>query len=322
MAKQDAAALRAARETRIASRAAGTQSNDKAETKTENVSTPATAKTAAPASSPAVLTAAVVDPQSVAKTANIDLVLYGEKTENPHWIVLASGKPVAEIRLEDQEESSKIARVFVTNGYAEGIRDAVKQFPFAEVLAGVRARPYTATVANSDAFKAIESQVKEATHKELRKAKSELRDAALNMLNLVVVAQTKNFLQENPLKDELFRRMTESGIEDRRAVALIEAAFQARAPEHFEACFKQAFKWMDLQPEALSELAEQIKGLGYRTPVVAESDEIRSAAARQVHNIPLETRTAATIEDDGDKSALREVFAFRSRNLSHDMRNR
>jgi len=147
-----------------------------------------------------------------------------------------------------------------------------------------------------------------------------------NMLSLVVLAQAKNFLRENPLKDELFRRMSESGLDERRAVALIEASYQARAPEHFDICFKQAAKWMDLQPEALHELEEQIKDLGYRQPTLAESDEIRAASAdfasSDTHNIPLSTRTASGPVAGDAKEEMREAMGFRRRNTNHQMPNR
>lgn len=108
--------------------------------------------------------------------------------------------------------------------------------------------------------------------------------------------------------------MIESGINERQAVAIIEASYQAKGPEHFEACFKQAFKWMDLQPEALSELEEQIKGLNHRTPTLAHSNEI-PASGSATRNIPLETRSASFEDssDDGDKSNLRESLGFRRR---------
>jgi nicotinamide mononucleotide adenylyltransferase len=261
------------------------------------------------------MAAPVSDPAMVSKTATIDLLLYGDGTENPHWVVLASGRPVAEIRLEDQEEPVRIAKLFVTEKYAEGVREAAKSFDFAEVLEGVRARPYVASVDGNEAFKRIEAAATETAKVSLRKAKAALRDDALNMLNLVVVAQTKNFISENVLKSELFNRMKEAGVADRQAVAVIEAAYQAKAPEHFENCFKQAFKWMDLQPEALSELEEQIKGLSHRTPVIAESEEIPSAksALGHMHNIPLETRSASFSEETDDKLNLRESLGFRRR---------
>lgn len=326
MAKHDAAALRAAREARISARTAtGDQSDEKNITPDEKEEEAKAKNKEATVSATDILTAAVLDPASVQKTAQIDLIGYTDR-EDPFWAVLASGRPVAEIRLSDQEEPQKVAKLFVTEQYAEGVREAAKQFSFEEVLAGVRARTYQASVSGEDAYKSIEAQLRTESETSLREAKSNLRDNMSNMLNLVVLAQAKNFLRVNPLKDELFRRMTESGLDEHRAVALIEAAYQARAPEHFDVCFKQAAKWMDLQPEALHELEEQIKDLGYRQPTLAESDEIRAASADLApsgsHNVPLTTRTAAGPAVDDEKEQMRQAMGFRRRNSNHQMSNR
>lgn len=310
MAKHNTAALREARQQRLAARQTEATSPQSNKNVNDGKRVAAPVAKAPVASVPATLSATVVDYASIAKSASVDLLLFGENTENPHWVVLADGRPAAEIRLDDQEEPKRIAKLFTTEKYAQGVREAAQSFDFKEVMEGVRARPYTASVDGASAYKRIEAAATDKAKAELRLAKSELRDNALNMLNLVVVAQTKNFIQENPLKAELYSRMTESGINANQAVAIIESAYQAKGPEHFEACFKQAFKWMDLHPESLSELEEQIKGLNQRTPRVADSNEIPSVG----RNIPLETRTAASTfsdEDFSDKGAMKSALGFR-----------
>ena len=319
MAKQDAAALRAARMERLAARttASGDQSNEEVTTE-EPVSQPEAETKEATVSAPSVLTAAVLDPASVTKTAQIDLIGYTEE-KDPFWVVLANGRPVAEIRLSDQEDrSAGFEKMFCGEQYATGVREAAKQFDLAEVLGGVRARTYQASVSGDDAYKSIEAQLRSQSDLALREARANLRDNFANMLNLVVLAQSKNFLRENPLKDELFRRMTANGLDERRSVAIIEAAFQARAPEHFDTCFKQAQRWMDLTPQALGELEEQIKDIGYRQPVVAESDEIRAASADQVpsgsNNVPLHTASSHRTAGADEKEAMRNALGLRRRN--------
>jgi len=204
MAKKNAAALRAARMKRIASRknasASGAQSY---KTSTRNEAPAQEAPQAAGTKVPSTMSTPVLDPTLVPKTAQVDLLLYGADNENPHWVVLASGRPVAEIRLEDQEDPHKIAKLFVTEKYAEGVREASTKFDLPEVLAGVSARPYIAMVSGSDAFKQVQQSVTASATNELRRAKANLRDDALNMLNLGGLAQTKNFIQKNPLKAEL-----------------------------------------------------------------------------------------------------------------------
>tara|TARA_R100000656_G_scaffold104176_1_gene76092 strand:- start:121264 stop:122046 length:783 start_codon:yes stop_codon:yes gene_type:complete len=251
------------------------------------------------------MVAPVVNPSSIEKNAHLDMLLLGAESQDPHWIVLADGRPVGEIRLRDQEEPEKVASLFVTEQYADSVREAARRFSFQEVLAGVRGRPYVAAVAGADAYRQVEASVKAEAKAELRKAKADLRDNMLNLLNLVVHAQSKNFIQANPLKEEMFTRMTDAGVDNSRAVSIIEAAYQAKAADHFEACFKQASKWMDLQPEALAELEEQIRGFSHRTPVVAAAENIPAA---NIHNVPLHTYRDAAFEGNAevdDKASLK-----------------
>ena len=312
MAKQSAAALRAARQRRLASTQKSPPSTQSQSSETRTASP--TSETSAP-SLPEKMVSAVVDPSMVSKTASIDLFLVGEETESPNWVVFANGRPAAEIRLEDQEEPQRIAQVFTTNRYAESIKEAARQVDFDELLAGCRARPFVASVSGSDAYKQITAQAEKSASEEMRKAKANLRDSALNMLNLVVVAQSKNFLKQNPLKEELFDRMVSAGVGEKQASAIIESAYQAKGPEHFEACFKQAFKWMDLHPEALAELEETIADTPQMTPVVADAhdDEIRSASVAPFSHtsVPLETRASYASEEDGDSRAqIRAALGF------------
>lgn len=321
MAKHDAAALRAARMERLARRTAATGEKSEKEDKSQEQSAEET-KEATVSASP-VLTAAVLDPTTVSRTAQVDLVGYTD-AEDPFWVVLANGRPVAEIRLSDQEDDRTAAfeKMFTDEQYAEGVREAARSFDLAEVLAGVRARLYQASVSGDDAYKSIEARLRSESSAALREARANLRDNFANMLNLVVLAQTKNFLRENPLKDELCNRLTMAGMDEHRAVAVIEAAYQARGPEHFDHCFKQASKWMDLTPQALNELEEQIKDLGYRQPHIAETDEIRAASAEapQSHNVPFQTRTVTAAAGQDEKEAMRESLGFRRRNRNHQIR--
>lgn len=330
----DNATLRAAREKRIAERnasagapapvvaattpvvAQGTQSQ---ETKTEPVAV----------QPPIELVAKIVDPATVPRTAEISTHLFNEGSEDPHWLVCASGVPVAEIRLQDQVEPQRIARLFVTDKYAQGIREASKQMGLDEVLTGVKARVYIAAVSGADTYKHLETQVRAASVEEGRKRSANLRDSMLNMLGLVVQAQTKNFVTENPIKDALFHRMVKAGLDSGAAVNLIEAAWQDKGMEHFEFLFRQAAKYMDMSPEVLVELRETIGETPHRTPTVTAGTVTPSAAPKapvtspkSSANVPLMTTAGSYMGQDqqmSEKERMRDTLGFRSRRLNHDM---
>lgn len=304
MTKLDKAALRTARQQRLAGRAdvGGAASQSKqADTVKETVSVESHVSDA--------LTAAVLDPRNISKSAAISLQLFNEHTSDPHWLVCADGQPVAQIRLSDQDDADHIAKVFTTEAYANGIVSAAARMDLEEILAGVKARSYVATVRNSDAYQEIVSTLKNEAATELRKAKANLRNDMINTLNLVVKAQTKNFIVENSLKDALHNRMTASGIESDRAIAIIEAAWQEKSSEYFEACFRQAMKWGDLTAEAYNELQEQINDMPQRTPIVEVAASVPSSK-----NIPIATYASYEAEEHvSEREQMRNRLGFRSR---------
>lgn len=320
MAKKDAATLRAARQQRIASQQSQGQS--------QSYSTPTPAPAAAPvgtaASTPRELTAQVLNPAEISKSANLDMTLYGEDTSDPHWMITANGKPVAEVRLSDQENPAQNATMFVTANYARHLIEAAKHVELPEMLASIKARPYIASIAGSDAYKALEERTEAIAKAAYAKKAANLRGDLLNTLGFVVQAQAKNFISENVLKDTLFKRMAEAGIEEDRSIAIIEAAWQESSAQYFEACFAQAQKWMDLTPEAYAELVEQVGNMPSRMPVVASTDVIPNA--RRVpsaeHNVPFTTYTASAqpAESAQDpKAQLKETLSLRGRRLAHTM---
>lgn len=265
------------------------------------------------APSPAKLVSAVLDPKAVSKAADLSLQLFNDKSSDPHWLVCADGQPVAQIRLSDQDDVGSVAKVFTTEGYANGIVSAASRMDLDEVLTSVRARPYVSVVESSNAYSTIEARVKAEGLAEIRKAKATLRNDMINTLNLVVTANSKNFITENPLKGALYSRMVSAGIENDRAVAIIEAAFQEKSSEYFEAIFKKAMQWGELTPEAYREIEEQINEFSQRTPTVVVEDYTVAASK----NVPLMTYTAASDFDAVDeKQHLKNTLGLRARNNS------
>ncbi len=327
--KTSKSSLRAARQKRIADRKKKEGSADnksqqsykftqKKEDKSKETKTEETPKT---------LVASVVDPKEIPTTAEVTMHLYGENTTNPHWLVCADGKPVAEVCLQDQENPNEISNVFVGEKYAEGIINAAAHLPMTEILAQVKARPYLAAVESSEIVKGMKEQLDKDTKEELRKAKANLRNDMLNMISTVVNAQTRNFLTDNALKCAMYENMTQAGISGERALAIIEGSWQDSADEYFEDTFNQAAKWMDLSPEAFAEVKEQIEKTR-RTPMVEA--EVKEEAPVNVPvptasaNIPLSTYVSASVnpEEKDEKSELREILSFRKRSLNKQMSNR
>lgn len=317
--KKSASSLRAARQNRIKARAE------------ESKGAQSYKFTQKEADVPETLVANVLDPKSISKTANITMHLYNKDHSDPHWLVCADGQPVAQIRLSDQEDPEKIAKLFTTDQYAHSIVESAKQLELPEILSGVKARPFVAAIESSEVFKNVRDSIAKEASENLRKARANLRGDMINVLNMVVTAQTKNFLSENELKSATFRLMREAGIEADRAVAIVEAAWQKSASKYFEDTFKQASKWMDLSPEAFAEMKEQIVGMPNRTPDVSIESEDAPVPSypKQASNVPLTTQTDPSVNPNANRTAsvnekesLRDKLGFRTRVLNKQIANR
>lgn len=319
--KNDASSLRSRRQQRIEARSASSNATDAQTYKF----TQETKEAPAPEAVPEVLVANVLDPRKISKTAEITLHLYNENSSDPHWLVCAGGLPVAQIRLSDQEDSDKIAKIFVSEQFGNSIRESAKKLDMATLLSGVNARPFVASVESSEVFQSVKEAMASDSKEQLRKAKANLRGDMINMLNMVVTAQTKNFITANELKDSMYRKMRDSGIESERAVAIIEAAWQEKAASYFEDTFNQASKWMDMSPEAFVELKEKIMEVPNRTPVVEASVRQEDALIpKEASNIPLLTTFVEEqkLASSDEKSAMREKLGLRSRLVNKQMASR
>jgi hypothetical protein len=245
------------------------------------------------ASTPAVkemLTAEVVNPATLSKTSSFELSLYNQGTENPHWIVVANGMPVAQIQYADQDAAQLPKDLFEGDNYASSVVQALAQEDPSKILASLRARTFVASVERSKAFEQVKSEVLASADSQFRVARAELRSNILNAVGLVLKAHTKNFLPANDLKAEMFDQLTGIGLPERTATALIESSWDKASTPFFEALFKQAEEWMDLPPEAYKAIEKNIDAMPSRQvePVQASMSDIPSAA----HNVHIDTRVA------------------------------
>lgn len=253
------------------------------------VSAPAATKAPAKVQSPETLVAVLRDPSTLSRLASYDLSLFGAGQQNPHWLVLADGHPVAEIQYADQDSSACPRDLFESDNYGSAVVQALGQEEPAKILSSMKARVYASSVAKSDAYAAVKQEVTAAADSQVRMARAELRDNMMNVLGLVLKAQTKNLLA-NDLKAEFFDQLANVGVDERTATFAIENAWKKAASTYFQACFKQAEEWMDLPQEAYIAIEKQIDSMVAREvePVhTASANDIPSAA----HNVAIETRT-------------------------------
>jgi len=266
------------------------------------------------------LTARVADPGKISEKSNISLAgPYESNTDNPHWVVFADGEPLAKIALADQDNSEKIRKIFATDEYARSFIDTAKKVPITNLLVHTKARPYIASVKATEAFAAIDAKYKEDAKQEFQRRASLYRDDLRTMVALVVEAQRKNFLTNNPLKNAFFKQLKSAGILD--PTPLIEAAFVEASVPHFEEVIAQAQKWMDYTPESLADIKQSITEMPVRdvqaikVPVGTRVAGSRPMVPSAAGNIPVAPSGASEIHvaEATDKDQAKRTFNFRGR---------
>jgi hypothetical protein len=337
---QRRAALRAARKERLAgmqggssdggsvSRSSGSMTREASNTR-QNLDNPV------PTGKGKVLTASVVDPALVDPAANMDLVPFGENTENPHWVGFINGEPAFKIAFADQPEAfranPKMRKAFIEPQYARTVKEARAKLTLPQILQDVNARVYTASVLDTEAYKAIEKRVVQERTAAFQKKAATVLDDFTNVLGLVTKAQAVNYLQEQPLKAALFRALEKVGIAN--PLPVIEEAMTEGMVPHLDGMFVQAQHWMGLHPEALADLKDTIQGMDHRMPAVTadthpELNQRLNAVPTARGNVQLTSVRGSdpggerTASADPTKEHLKNVFNFGGRARNHLMQPR
>lgn len=202
----------------------------------------------------------VVQPEDVEEAEAdpaLDMVLFDEQSENPHWSVFADGKPLAEIQLADQANPEEIKDLFTTQEYAEHVVDACKgPIGVKNTLKSIRARFYASVVNKGHLAQRAERKASAMHEGELATRLAALKEDFLNHLNLAVVASMKGMFLKNKLRENLIKKTRSAGLVT--ANNLIDEAFRESGQEFLSDLITQANKWMGYSPEAMSEISAEI----------------------------------------------------------------
>jgi hypothetical protein len=202
----------------------------------------------------------VVEPEEVEEAEAdpaIDMMLFGEESENPHWSVFADGKPLAEIQLADQSNAEEIKDLFVTEDYANHVVDACKgPMGIKNTLKSIRARFYVAAVNKGRLAQRAERKAAAQQEGELAERLANLKEDFLNHLNLAVAASMKGMFLKNKLRENLIKKARAAGLIS--ANHIVDEAFQESGQEFLTDLITQANKWMGYSPEAMGEITAEI----------------------------------------------------------------
>jgi hypothetical protein len=231
------------------------------------------------------------------KDAEWTLIPFGMKNgqataEDPHYVLFADGNPVASVHFSDQNLQGHEA-MFTRPSYPERIKEGIKRFGVAETFKQIKARYYSATAFKGDVAKHVKADVQKKLEAERREKLAELKDHFLNTTALVLEGSVKNYWGENPLKEALQAHIVSLGVDENRAIDLIEASWKDAASDYFEVVVNKADELMGAHPEVLRHHASEISNMKWRHPgYEPEDDSIPVAGSNQRRgfaNVPVAT---------------------------------
>lgn len=238
---------------------------------------------------------------SVAAESQVTMILFTAEAENPFYVMLIDGTPVARVALQDQENAAGLKDTFVSPQYADSVATAVKNSPLKEVLDSIKAKTYVAMVETLDVVTKKVAEERKKIEEEAKTRTEGFVTALLETSGIVIEAGLKNFIVHNPVKAALVERIHASGVDEMAAVKIVEDSWRAAGKETLASIFETSQKWMSYTPEAMAEIVEAVGISPYRDPMDAAGSHVTAAEERAEAtdhrhvpaSVPLRTVTGA-----------------------------
>jgi len=196
---------------------------------------------------------------------NVDLFRTNEETENPQYVVMVDGDPVAKVAFEDQPEGV-LSEMFTDDDYPQYVLENMQSFGVKETLQHVHARYYVASAMSGEVAQQMRTAAVEDMQVEHKQRLAEMKDQLINVANIVVEGSLKNYITDNPLRDALVQGMQTVNVDENAALDIVEAAFRQKGSDFFRAIIKKAEEWMGAPQEVLEHHVKEISQMDYRHP--------------------------------------------------------
>lgn len=198
----------------------------------------------------------------------VDLILTREDSNDPQYVVLVDGNPVAKVALSDQPESltTDHPEMFLDEDYPRFVLEGVDNFGLDQTLKSINARYYAAAAQEGALAQQMKTAAAVQLESEHRVRLAEMKDTLLNTANIVLEGSIKNYILDNPLRDEMVRLMKSAGVDESSAVDIFEQAFRSKGPETIRAIFTKAEEWMGAPEGVMEHHINEITKMNYRHP--------------------------------------------------------
>jgi len=257
--------------------------------------------------------------------SQLDIPLFDAEGENPHYLVLHQGEPVAKIALQDQPMPEDHRAPFLDPKYVRTLTGSIERIGLGEALSLSNARLYAAQANRSALAQQMKKEAQADMDQAHRTRLANLHDNLLNTVALAITASNKNIILENPLKEALVNNMRKAGITERGAVQIVENAFQERGMEYFQTLTAKAAEWLGLSPEAYKEIAAMVSTSNYAHPDdivsnydyedendIREAEEVITTVPR---NVPIRPVASKQERQQGARTASTSSYEEMAKSL-------
>lgn len=254
------------------------------------------------------------DVKNLESANDFAMYLYAE-TEDPHYVVIADGKPVGQIHMSDVVRDEDGAELFLSDDYAKGITQIVEQMGMHETLDDMNIRYYAAQVTDQAASNSAKHQVQADLEQAYQSRQAEMKQKFVNNLLLAVEASLKNVFVKNQLRDAVRQNFRGAGVPDAVIVDLFEDALHTAGADYLNGLIGKAEEWLGFESEALAQVEASIKEADYSHPAdrglqIEETEAPQAQPSRSVPLRPTASRTAhaAPQEDHDDEVVVRNFL--------------
>jgi len=205
----------------------------------------------------------------------VDLILTREESDDPQYVVLVDGNPLAKVALSDQPESltTDHPEMFLDEDYPRFVLEGINNFGLDQTLKSINARYYAAAAQEGALAEQMKTAAAHQLEGEHRIRLAEMKETLLNTANIVLEGSIKNYILDNPLRDEMVRLMKSAGVDESAAIDIFETAFRSKGPETIQAIFTKAEEWMGAPEGVMEHHINEITKMNYRHPGYSEQIE-------------------------------------------------
>jgi hypothetical protein len=250
---------------------------------------------------------------------DVELVLFGDKSENPTWIAFAHSTPVARIELAAQDNAEAIKSVFASTDYANDLITHIADIGMVECLKKVNASFYANHISDKAIASRYEAAAQEKVSQFKAQAETKLRSDLLSALDVITVAMNKNLYQDvgHPLKDQLFESMVLAGMPENTAASVIDGSFAVAAAPYYQVVFEKALAFMNMSDTSKSEIKNMISESNTVAADVTSNEpatlgerlgRASSVASLQNYGPSLKVQASVEIDKDSYKARLKNVI--------------